>query len=80
MLTRHLAPGLFGFWRQSLDCGQNIFAVFNVTNETRTLDMGYLNLTIDQTWIDLVEGAIVTDRSGPLELEPYRFLWIGNDV
>ena len=57
------------------------FAVFNVTNESRTLDVGNLNLTIDQTWTDLVEGtSCVTDRSGPLELEPYRFLWIGNGV
>ena len=80
MLTLHLGPGLFGFWRQSLDRGQNIFAVFNVTNETRMLDVGNLNLTIDQTWIDLVEGASVTDRSDPLCLAPYRFLWIGNEV
>lgn len=80
MLTLHLGPGLFGFWRQSLDRGQNIFAVFNVTNETRMLDVGNLNLTIDQAWIDLVEGASVTDRSGPLCLAPYRFLWIGNEV
>ena len=80
MLTLHLGPGLFGFWRQSLDREQNIFAVFNVTNESRTLDVGNLNLTIDQTWTDLVEGTSVTDQSGPLELEPYRFLWIANGV
>tara|TARA_B100000212_G_scaffold341582_1_gene325188 strand:+ start:3231 stop:4964 length:1734 start_codon:yes stop_codon:yes gene_type:complete len=79
MLTLHLGPGLLGFWRQSLDREQNIFAIFNVTNETRMLDTGALNLTIDKTWTDLLDGASVTDRSGLLELEPYRFLWIGND-
>ncbi|MBU25694.1 MAG: hypothetical protein CMD99_06660 [Gammaproteobacteria bacterium] len=79
MLTLNYGPGLFGFWRQSLDREQNIFAIFNVTKEPRILHVDNLDLTLDHTWLDLVVGDSVTDRSGPLELEPYRFLWIGNN-
>ena len=79
MLTLNYGPGLFGFWRQSLDREQNIFAIFNVTKEPRILHVDNLDLTLDHTWLDLVVGDSVIDRSGPLELEPYRFLWIGNN-
>jgi len=78
MLTLSLGSGLLGFWRQSLDREQKIFAIFNISKEMRTLPMETLNLTIKQRWIDLISGVDFIDRSGTLELGPYDFLWIGN--
>ena len=78
MFTLSLGPGLLGFWRQSLDREQKIFAIFNISKEMRTLPMETLNLTIEQSWIDLISGVDFIDRSGTVELGPYHFLWIGN--
>lgn len=78
MFTLNLGPGLLGFWRQSLDREQKIFAIFNISKEKRTLPMESLNLTIEQRWIDLISGVDFIDRSGALELGPYDFFWIGN--
>ena len=78
MFTLSLGPGLLGFWRQSLDREQKIFAIFNISKEKRTLPMETLNLTIEQRWNDLISGIDFIDRSGTLELAPYDFLWIGN--
>jgi len=78
MFTLNLGPGLLGFWRLSLDREQKIFAIFNISKEKRTLPMETLNLTIEQCWIDLISGVEFIDRSRTLELDPYDFLWIGN--
>ena len=78
MLTLNLGSGLLGFWRQSLDREQKIFAVFNISKEMRVLPLETLNLTIEQSWIDLISGVDFIDRSGTVELSPYDFLWIGN--
>ena len=78
MFTLNLGPGLLGFWRLSLDREQKIFAIFNISKEKRTLPMETLNLTIEQRWIDLISGVEFIDRSKTLELDPYDFLWIGN--
>ncbi len=78
MFTLNLGPGLLGFWRLSLDREQKIFAIFNISKEKRTLPMETLNLTIEQRWIDLISGVEFIDRSRTLELDPYDFLWIGN--
>ena len=78
MFTLNLGPGLLGFWRLSLDREQKIFAIFNISKEKRTLSMETLNLTIEQRWIDLISGVDFIDRSGTIELDPYDFLWIGN--
>lgn len=78
MFTLNLGPGLLGFWRLSLDREQKIFAIFNISKAKRTLPMETLNLTIEQRWIDLISGVEFIDRSRTLELDPYDFLWIGN--
>ena len=78
MFTLQLGDAIFGFWRQSKDRGQDIFAVFNVTNETVLFDVGELNLTIDHVWMDLVSGTIFEAGVGSVELQPYQFLWISN--
>ena len=78
MFTLNLGPGLLGFWRQSLDREQKIFAIFNIGKEMRTLPMETLNLTIEQSWIDMIGGVDFIGRSGTVELGPYHFLWIGN--
>ena len=78
MFTLNLGPGLLGFWRQSLDREQKIFAIFNISKEMRTFSVETLNLTIEQSWSDLIGGVGFIDRSGRVELGPYHFLWIGN--
>ena len=78
MFTLHLADSVFGFWRQSLDREQDIFAVFNVTDAAIPFDLSGLNLTIDNVWVDLVSGSTFEDTTGSIELRPYQFLWISN--
>ena len=78
MFTLQLGEAVFGLWRQSTDRGQDIFAIFNVTNESVLFEIGSLNLTIDHIWMDLISGAIYEAGQGTVELEPYQFLWISN--
>lgn len=78
MFTLQLGDAVFGFWRKSIDRSQDIFAVFNVTDESVLFDIGDLNLTIDHVWMDLVSGTIFEAGEESVELEPYQFLWISN--
>ena len=57
---------------------KKIFAIFNISKEMRTFSVETLNLTTEQSWIDLIGGVDFIDRRGKVELGPYRFLWIGN--
>jgi sucrose phosphorylase len=78
MFTLQLGDAVFGFLRKSIDRSQDIFAVFNVTDESVLFDIGDLNLTIDHVWMDLVSGTIFEAGEESVELEPYQFLWISN--
>jgi len=78
MFTLQLGDAVFGLWRQSIDRSQDIFAIFNVTNESVLFEIGSLNLTIDHVWMDLISGAIYEADQVTVELEPYQFLWISN--
>lgn len=76
--TLSLGPSLFGFWRQSLDRTQSIFAIHNVTSETVDLPLAELNLIATDSWYELISGEVVVDLAGTLRLPPYACAWLSN--
>ena len=76
--TLHLGDSIFGFWRQSINRDQSIFAIHNVTNKEKDLSLSNINLIVTDTWIDLIAWDSVDLSSGTLILKPYQCLWITN--
>lgn len=76
--TLVLPTHFFGFWRQSRDREQSIFAVYNLTNQTQTLAMEDLNLISTDQWWDMIGGRQMPGLYGQIEVEPYGALWISN--
>ncbi|MEW4486873.1 sugar phosphorylase [Thalassoglobus sp. JC818] len=76
--TLHLKTHFFGFWRQSRDRRQSIFAINNVTSRRRSLTLSDLNLIVTDNWFDLLTGERFDDRSQKIALAPYQTLWITN--
>ena len=76
--TLILPPQLFGFWRQSNDRSQSIFAVHNLTAEEQTVAMEDLNLVSTDDWFDLIGGDPMPGLTGEVRLRPYQCLWITN--
>jgi len=76
--TLHLGDTLFGFWRQSLDRSQSIFAISNVTNETQRIAAMSLNLIEGDDWRDLLSGDEVRADTGEIVFAPYQTRWISN--
>lgn len=76
--TLHLGDSVFGFWRQSIDRAQNIFCIFNISDEDQELHLSELNLSDFTMWTDLISGATLTDLSACLTLRPYQTLWLSN--
>jgi sucrose phosphorylase len=76
--TLQLGEQLFGFWRQSIDRSQSIFAIHNLTGETIRIPLMSLNLIDGDTWTDLVSGEVVGHFGGDLEFGPYQCRWITN--
>ncbi|TNB49581.1 alpha-amylase [Martelella lutilitoris] len=74
--TLHLGEKLFGFWRQSVDRTQSIFAINNVTDETLEIPAMALNLIGGEQWIDLISGEAVGDAK--INFAPYQCRWITN--
>ncbi|MBB4123124.1 sugar phosphorylase [Martelella radicis] len=74
--TLHLGEKLFGFWRQSVDRTQSIFAINNVTDETLEIPAMALNLIGGERWVDLVTGETVGDAK--ISFAPYQCRWITN--
>ncbi|MEC8177394.1 MAG: hypothetical protein VX055_06325 [Pseudomonadota bacterium] len=77
--TLHIKPGMFGFWRQSLDRRQSLFVVTNITHENKRLSLRDMNLFADVRWIDLLSGVTVNPEDEELELVPYQTVWISNE-
>ena len=75
--TLQLGDALFGFWRQSLDRTQSIFAVHNCTPSVQTLPLHRLNLIATDSWADLVSGRQI-GLEPEWELEPYQTVWLTN--
>ncbi|MEM6690586.1 MAG: sugar phosphorylase [Planctomycetota bacterium] len=76
--TLILPENLFGFWRQSTDRSQSIFAVHNLTGQSQTIAMEDLNLISTETWYDLISGDAMPGLVGEVELKPYQCVWISN--
>ncbi|RYH08440.1 sugar phosphorylase [Tropicimonas sp. IMCC6043] len=76
--TLHLGDELFGFWRQSLDRAQSIFAIHNVTDREVTLPSVSINLIGGADWIDLISGDRIATSGGDITFAPYQCRWISN--
>jgi sucrose phosphorylase len=78
--TLTLDERVFGLWRQSLDRGQSIFALHNVSAEDVTVPREALNLIADAAWIDLLSGAEIEPEGRPIRMAPYQCRWISNVI
>ncbi|MGB0342106.1 MAG: sugar phosphorylase [Parvibaculales bacterium] len=76
--TLHINPGMFGFWRQSLDRQQSLFVVTNITPEPKTLSLRDINLFANTQWVDLLRDKEVNPEDEELVLQPYQTVWITN--
>lgn len=75
--TLQFSSPIFGFWRQSNDRSQSIFAVHNMTAEPLPLRLADLNLIAGECWTDLLTGQELTNVAS-IDLAPYRCVWISN--
>jgi glycosidase len=69
---------IFGIWRQSLDRGQSIFALHNVSDVVVTISAAHLNLIEDQVWVDLLSDTAIDTRASEITVAPYQCMWITN--
>ena len=76
--TLQLGDGIFGFWRQSMDRTQSVFALHNVTDETLSIPAMSLNLIGGEHWADLLSGESIGGSDGTIEFTPYQCRWITN--
>ncbi|MGR8950416.1 MAG: sugar phosphorylase [Gammaproteobacteria bacterium] len=76
--TLHLGTNIFGFWRQSIDRQQSIFAVHNVTRKSQTIALSELNLIDMEQWYDLISNERIEDIRGEITLGPFEALWLTN--
>ena len=78
--TLHLGEKLFGFWRQSVDRSQSIFAINNVTDEELEIPAMALNLIGGESWVDLIADEPVSGNGNKITFAPYQCRWISNRV
>ncbi len=76
--TLHLGQSVFGFWRQSVNRDQSIFAIHNITNASQEISLANINLICTDTWIDLIAWDTIDLTGGVLVLKPYQCVWITN--
>lgn len=76
--TLQLGPSLFGFWRQSMDRSQSIFAIHNLGSEPASLPSLSLNLIDGERWYDLLSPDDKVEADGIVHLAPYQCRWITN--
>jgi len=74
----HLGDHIFGFSRQSIERTQNIFCIYNISDQAQTLILADINLASTETWIDLISGEEIQDMGETLNLHPYQSVWISN--
>lgn len=77
--TLQLGDQFFGFWRQSLDRSQSIFAIFNLTSEETTIPLMSLNLIGGDHWEDILTGEIIKMNAPDISFGPYQARWITNN-
>ena len=76
--TLNLGNSFFGIWRQSIDRKQSIFAIYNVTNKYKKLNINKLNILSLENWHDLISSKKVEVRQAFIDFSPYQFMWISN--
>ncbi|MFD0982308.1 sugar phosphorylase [Tropicimonas aquimaris] len=76
--TLHLGESLFGFWRQSINREQSIFAIHNVTREPVTMAPHAINLIGGESWVDLLSGEAIDPLGEDVTFAPYQCRWISN--
>ncbi|MEM6463895.1 MAG: sugar phosphorylase [Pseudomonadota bacterium] len=76
--TLQLGDAIFGFWRQSIDRAQSIFAVHNLTDDNVSIPTMSLNLIGGEQWIDLISGEEIVAFDGSIDFAPYQCRWITN--
>ena len=69
---------MFGFWRQSLDRDQSIFALHNVSDQSFAIPSVAINLIDGEVWVDLLTGEQIAGAAGEIEFAPYQCRWITN--
>lgn len=77
--TLQLGDELFGFWRQSMDRAQSIFAIHNLTDRKVSIPVMSLNLIGGDEWRDLLSGEAIDPSIQDLEFEPYQCRWVSNN-
>ena len=75
--TMQLEDRLFGFWRQSLDRDQSIFALHNVSDQTFAIPAVSINLIDGERWVDLLTGETLSPDD-MIDFAPYQCRWITN--
>ena len=76
--TMQLGEKIFGFWRQSIDRDQSIFALHNVSDEAVSLPSVSINLIDGEDWVDLISGEQLEPMKGEISFGPYQCRWITN--
>ena len=74
----HINDELFGFWRQSIDRSEQIFCIYNISDQQQHLDLTCLNLPYDGEWVDLIQAKKYPNIYETISLEPYQFIWLKN--
>ncbi len=75
--TMQLEDRLFGFWRQSLDRDQSIFALHNVSDQAFAIPAVSINLIDGERWVDLLTGETLSPDD-MIDFAPYQCRWITN--
>jgi len=76
--TLHLGDQLFGFWRQSIDRAQSVFAIHNVSRDEVVMPKHAINLIGGEHWVDLLSGEEIDPLAGEITFAPYQCRWISN--
>ncbi len=76
--TLQLGESLFGFWRQSMDRSQSVFAIHNLSNQAVSVPRLSLNLIGGEHWHDLIAEETVEDNQTDIAFAPYQCRWITN--
>lgn len=74
----HLGEEVFGFWRQSIDRNDQVFCLYNLTNETQHVPMTSLNIVATDVWMDLISGRDIEATDPELHMKPYQTIWLAN--
>ena len=76
--TLQLGDALFGFWRQSMDRSQSVFAIHNLTDQTVAVPRLSLNLIGGENWRDIIADEAIANDDVEIVFAPYQCRWITN--